>query len=683
MYIRYEYLPDFPKNSVVKNIVFNPKMDIITFIVSSNSVWLRSCEYQLDFPSSQTQPVFNLNPPFFNERIAESLNIQWTYEGKYLFCVQGKGLKSFILNRSLDQFNLVSNSYKEDSSEILCLGSSRDEKYAFYGTLDGRLVKMSTVSPKKEEQKFNNKILSLLVDPLMKFVGVLTLENKFVSVDFNSLNPLKTVDLNLNKQNQELIIYREERKIDMSPNLTYILIPNLDDKKLPIIYAIHRESFELKYIYGGSFASINCIKFLPKIFYQDDFEFNYFAFGDAHGNIAFWEISNELTKKNQPLCLLKSDDVTITIESIDFSRDGNLMVAVTNKRFFIMVVLSKYVPLQKTRSISKYDFINENCGEFDFRHFEIKSYTDGRKTADVDAMTSVPVVKEPVRKLVIRRKNDEVAKPVEVKPEAVVVEETVTDLTKVGVSTNSSSTGGAFSVKIRSMELFAKSGQVLIDGEIIKQGSRFLQYSELEGFSEIKKFSQNGFEWSATFEGMLVYILANEELVIVYSQDSFLYFLDFVTGRRVEMKMNLNYLHSILLDNESRLLIVKNNGSIMLFDFNSRCFLFKKSLTTFLENKTRSFKNQKEFEDFVAKNEVLSFLLSNENGLEIFYFGNKISFDLENSKWQSGHISEQQNTKADSIKLDNCPLSEYFDYEISDPIFNLLDRNLNFQIQKA
>lgn len=121
----------------------------------------------------------------------------------------------------------------------------------------------------------------------------------------------------------ELIVLREERKIDISPNLKYIIVPNLDDKKIPISFLFSWEAnFNIIGVYGGSFASVNCIKFMPVIFYKDGYEYMYFVTGDAHGTLAFWEHTNNISKQEGPILIFRTDDIHVTIDSIDFSRDG-------------------------------------------------------------------------------------------------------------------------------------------------------------------------------------------------------------------------------------------------------------------------------------------------------------------------------------------------------------------------
>ncbi len=68
----------------------------------------------------------------------------------------------------------------------------------------------------------------------------------------------------------------------------------------------------------------------------------YFAVGDAHGNITFWEFSNNPERRKEPVFLIRSDNFDITIEDIQFSKGGEFMIAVTNKRFFILVVFDDF-----------------------------------------------------------------------------------------------------------------------------------------------------------------------------------------------------------------------------------------------------------------------------------------------------------------------------------------------------
>ena len=104
----------------------------------------------------------------------------------------------------------------------------------------------------------------------------------------------KSIDL-FSRDDKNLIdtISKEERKIDFSPDLRYLLAPSLYDRKMPHICALDRQkNFEVAYVMGGSFVPITCIKFMPCIFQRNGKSFSIFAVGDAYGNISIWEIGD-------------------------------------------------------------------------------------------------------------------------------------------------------------------------------------------------------------------------------------------------------------------------------------------------------------------------------------------------------------------------------------------------------
>ena len=54
--------------------------------------------------------------------------------------------------------------------------------------------------------------------------------------------------------------------IKRSPDNKFIVVPSLDDKLVPIICALDRQDFEVKFTYMGPFSSINCISFNPNLY---------------------------------------------------------------------------------------------------------------------------------------------------------------------------------------------------------------------------------------------------------------------------------------------------------------------------------------------------------------------------------------------------------------------------------
>jgi hypothetical protein len=670
MFIKYHLLEDLKASSIVKNALFHPKENVVAFVVFNCGYFLRVSQYSIEVADADSEPVFNIHEPFFNEKIETSNILQWSFDGNFLFNVSNKGLKTLSLSKLLERFVLASLSYMEDSSEILSIGCARDENCLFYGTLDGRVIKFNRSTQKKEEIKLGNKILSLCIDPLMKFVSCLTLDNKFSILDFGTLKVNKIIDLNFQKnQGQDLIIYREERKIDISPNLKYVMVPNLDDKKLPLSFCISRDSnFEIKNIFGGSFSSVNCIKFIPRIFMDSEYEYTYFAVGDAHGNIVFWELSNNPTKKETPVFMFKTDDFNVTIESIDFSRDGKLMIAVTNKKFVILVYFEGFEGFQKEKSLTRYEFIQENCGDYDFGNFEIKNYKEIRSKNALQNSLATSNLNQPVKKTFYRKKNEEpstkiaetaqtdlqgpskieeakkrLAEPINKSNQGSSIPSTVFSANEKQLSNPVPTNNSIFNFFNGSNALIDKSKQKdfgnfqvedskIENGYIFPQGEGYLQYKQIEGSSVLTKFSNGNELWTAAFDKPLKNIEFNSNLIIAYSEDNFMYFLENQSGKRIKMKVFIDNIFKIILNKNSLILLVKKNGSLMLYDFKKQNYLVKTNVFPLISKNMPSGSTKEIFES-VTRGESIGFLLTPQNNLVIRFLGNSFTYDHGLREW--------------------------------------------------
>ncbi len=98
----------------------------------------------------------------------------------------------------------------------------------------------------------------------------------------------------------------------------------------------------------GPFSSINTVKFNPNLYkYEEKYIINIFALGDNDGNISVWGIGENFTQK-RPFYLFKSyKDSDELIEDIDWSSDGNLMIATTLKKYLFLALFSPEVFGQK------------------------------------------------------------------------------------------------------------------------------------------------------------------------------------------------------------------------------------------------------------------------------------------------------------------------------------------------
>lgn len=275
-----------------------------------------------------------------------------------------------------------------------------------YGTLDGRVVIHQQISSLNETVESDNKVVSCIWDPLGKFICWLTLSNSLHIYNLNSKKVDNTVSLNLKIDKSELYVSKEERKMDFSADLNYLLVPSLDDKKMPFVCALKRSNnFQVEYVFAGPFSSITCVKFLPAIFENSEGIKTVFAMGDAFGQISFWEM-NEKKMRESPLMLLKNEDQSMTIGNIDFEQHGNFCVASTDKKFLVVSVFDNDLTANVGQKKSVEKYLLENYGSKRPGSKEImKTYKDLVKQKEAIHPEPEPMKIEEPKKIIQHFKN--------------------------------------------------------------------------------------------------------------------------------------------------------------------------------------------------------------------------------------------------------------------------------------
>ena len=119
-----------------------------------------------------------------------------------------------------------------------------------------------------------------------------------------------------------------------------MIVPGLDDRLVPSALLLDRNAdFDVNFVFVGPFSSINALKFNPMIrrSEKDDF-LNYIAMGDNDGNMSIWKVHNDMERDEGPFVLVKShQNSNELIEDIDWSKDGNFLIATTAKKYIIMM----------------------------------------------------------------------------------------------------------------------------------------------------------------------------------------------------------------------------------------------------------------------------------------------------------------------------------------------------------
>lgn len=194
------------------------------------------------------------------------VDLKWSKSGDTFYAVKNKNLTIYDFDEKKSPVLKVKHVY-EDSSEIsaFCLGPAEGE-FAL-GTFDGRMIANFQIHSLNENQDTGSKIVSLVWDPLGKYICWLNITNLLSVFNIDSKKIEASVSLNLKLDNSELIVTKDQRKMEFTPDLNYLLVPSLDDKKMPFLCAMRRSSgFQCEYVFAGPFAPITSLRCHPIIF---------------------------------------------------------------------------------------------------------------------------------------------------------------------------------------------------------------------------------------------------------------------------------------------------------------------------------------------------------------------------------------------------------------------------------
>jgi hypothetical protein len=113
-----------------------------------------------------------------------------------------------------------------------------------------------------------SKIVGCIWDPIGKYICWLNITNEVKVYNINSRSVEFSIKLNLsNERGLHSMSAKEERNMAFSPDLQYLLVPSLDDKRMPFVCALKRsQNFQVEYVFAGPFTSVTCVRFMPAIF---------------------------------------------------------------------------------------------------------------------------------------------------------------------------------------------------------------------------------------------------------------------------------------------------------------------------------------------------------------------------------------------------------------------------------
>lgn len=121
-------------------------------------------------------PTFTLTKCLKSEKTDAFTNMGFSAHGKQLFVILNKSIKVFSFEKGRTPIIKLEN-YIENPHEIISFAAGIDEKSFAIGTLDGKVIIHDKTKNQPVCFKCDNKVVSLVWDPLGRFLCCLTLAN--------------------------------------------------------------------------------------------------------------------------------------------------------------------------------------------------------------------------------------------------------------------------------------------------------------------------------------------------------------------------------------------------------------------------------------------------------------------------------------------------------------------------
>jgi len=633
MFIKYLLIPELSPGARVTIIALHPRKPLIALALADTNCELLLCQYsfspsqlhkaQMELKSSSTMamtqeplaapeqsqtrntPLFEVGKNFHREKAGMVLDIKWTLSGEGLYLVKNRSISLYEFDETKTPALKVKHIY-EDRLEIcaFCLGPSEGE-FA-YGTLDGRVVTQQQISALNETVDTGSKVVSLSWDPLGKYLCWLNIENKLAVYSLAAKRIETLVSLSLRSDQSELFVCKEERTIDFSPDLNYLLVPSLDDKKMPFVCALRRsQNFQVEATFAGPFSSITCVKFFPGIFDKQGGVSTVFAMGDAFGQISIWELSDKKLRE-APLCLLKNDDSGLTIGSLEFDPKGQFLLASTDKKFLICAVFDKDLEELLGPRLSVDQFLLDNYGSTRPGTREhLRTYKDlAPKAKPVIEAQPIPEPQKQVKhfkkgKLVQPEQPNNQTEDTLPQEEKTAKQASSTAglglsnlASSAGVAQNQAQSGGpqpvSTTVREDSTKAFMPVLQKLGESGVVNY-SRLLVNTEglqllykvagSEGALHTKIIVKE--KWDTSVEGAVCHVELNDMYCIVYTAKGLVYILWTESGRRAELPLKVEGLAKVALKNKY-LLLLEATGKLKVIQLDVKKITHKSEIKQLL-----------------------------------------------------------------------------------------------------
>lgn len=345
IHVKYQIFPFH--SEIIRNIALQNNGNLLAFSGGIDSSTLEILPYEIcpNYSDSDVKEKIIFTPPNKNSIFKKSISLlKFSPNDEYLATACETLIIYHSITKEMPPSFVEYKNYKDHSLEITALAWSPDSQKIASSSLGHRIVVRDITKTDDSVEKIINldiKVLGLIWDPLDKYLIGLCGDSRVRIWWTKGWETFKNVNLSFSPGKPQFNSKREDRKIDFSPDFKYFLIPSLDDKIVPVVCALDRQDFDVKFTYMGPFSSINCIRFSPVLYEKSDAVISVFAMGDNDGNISIWCLGDKLLM-DKPFFLFKAhSNGTELIEDLAWNSKGNLLMATTLKRYVSCILFDQ------------------------------------------------------------------------------------------------------------------------------------------------------------------------------------------------------------------------------------------------------------------------------------------------------------------------------------------------------
>lgn len=633
MHIKYLLIPGLNDNEIVENVLFHPKENIIitTIGLENKRVQFHKYHYKIDSDLS-----FEVDMPFASFQILSQFNFCMSANGEHFIFFYNNVFEIVEMVHSEGGFNFYKKASISFTGLVGLIEIVSHGSFFFFTSSDFKLIKVNMIDGQMIECKLSNRIMGLSIDPLNKYICATTADNRIHLLDVIAFKIFKTDDFNQFKQTASKSKLLEAIKMDFSPDLKTITFGTYLTS-FPILISLNYSNVIKKTnrFYIKDKSQITCLKYYPAIFYDHNAEYSYIFVGYSDGSINVIQSTPILDSCRFENCI-KVNDQGQNVTNIDFSRDGLFMISSSNNQGVMIAFFENYELFNKPKQMSKSELIEEKLQEIELNNENTKNVKTGNRqnlleNGKLNFQKQIPFAQKQQQP---KQFYDELGKNGEL-----LITNYLTQGKMITPIQNRQ-------LSISDLTMFNIDEPKIEPDQIFPDHDCYYIYKIYETSTGISCYISGKMIWCSAFDKPLKFIKFNNKLLIAFSTDDHLYFLDTSSGRRIESRVHLEGVFKIDMNSLSDILIVKQNGNLVIFDFMKKKYILKTNILDLLNSNNPLNNASIKLQELASQNKALFFIFGENKMFYIRFLGTYYIYNKWLEQWNKIDESKVKEDKS-------------------------------------